>query len=96
MKRLLADPFRLRPLWLACGAIFAIAPKCLLCVLAYAGAGAALGIGGPEICGAANGEPRFWVFALIACGAMAGFFAFQTCRRRRPSKLEDGLPLDSH
>ena len=37
-------------------ALLALTPKCLLCVLAYAGLGAMLGLGGPEICGASGGH----------------------------------------
>jgi len=43
----LRRPFRS----LAPVALFALVPKCAVCVLAYAGVGAALGLGGPEICG---------------------------------------------
>ena len=96
MKRWLAEPIRRRPLGLACAAIVAIAPKCLLCVLAYAGAGAAFGIGGPEICGGTNAASRGWAFALVACVAVAGVFAFQACRQRRASKLEAAPPLGSN
>lgn len=31
-----------------------VAPKCALCLLAYAGLGTAFGLGGPELCGAAE------------------------------------------
>ena len=37
--------------WLAGLALMVAVPKCFLCVLAYAGLGAALGLGGPELCG---------------------------------------------
>lgn len=33
--------------WLIPAALFALVPKCVLCVLAFAGIGAALGLGGP-------------------------------------------------
>jgi len=33
------------------------APKCLLCAAAYAGLGAALGLGGREMCGASANVP---------------------------------------
>ena len=46
---------RRRPFgWLATGALLAFAPKCLLCLLAYMGLGAALGLGGP-----CTGRPGF-------------------------------------
>ena len=53
MFRLLTETFRRPILPLASAAAFALAPKCAFCVLAYAGIGTALGLSGPEICGAA-------------------------------------------
>lgn len=38
--------------WLVPLSLLALAPKCVLCVIAYAGLGAALGAGGAELCGA--------------------------------------------
>lgn len=40
--------------WTSAAALFALAPKCLACLAAYAGLGAALGakLAGPELCGA--------------------------------------------
>ncbi len=38
--------------WLVPAALLALVPKCVLCVLAYTGLGVALGLGGPELCGA--------------------------------------------
>ncbi|HEY5079522.1 MAG TPA: hypothetical protein VII43_06725, partial [Opitutaceae bacterium] len=38
--------------WLLAAGALALTPKCLFCVLAYAGLGAALGLGGPQMCGA--------------------------------------------
>ncbi len=38
-------------------ALFALAPKCLLCAVAYTGLGAWLGLGGPELCGAPPTAP---------------------------------------
>jgi hypothetical protein len=75
MPRWLADiPRRpLRPL--ASVAAVALAPKCALCVLAYAGVGAALGLRGQEICGAAAGTGSPWRLSLsllalaLACAA---------------------------
>jgi hypothetical protein len=46
--------------WLCPAALLALAPKCLLCVLAYAGLGAAFKLGGREICGAPNESPLSW------------------------------------
>jgi hypothetical protein len=50
-------------------ALLAVAPKCLLCVLAYAGVGASLGLGGREWCGAPAGESTFWLALLAWVGA---------------------------
>ncbi len=50
----LAELFRRRSGWLTGAAFLALAPKCLLCLAAYAGLGAAVGLGGPEPCGAAD------------------------------------------
>ena len=58
--------------WLWPAALLALAPKCLLCVLAYAGLGASLGLGGPEICGASAGSPITWASALAWLGAAGG------------------------
>jgi hypothetical protein len=53
LRRVRAHPVR----WALPAAGLALAPKCLLCLAAYAGAGALLGLQGPEICG---GTPRGW------------------------------------
>jgi hypothetical protein len=56
----------------------ALAPKCLLCVAAYAGLGAALGLGSREMCGPPAGSTGAWASplgllgaALIVFGALA-------------------------
>ncbi len=54
--------------WLAPAALLVLAPKCVLCLLAYAGVGAALRFGGPEICGAGNPVPLSTAGWLIVCG----------------------------
>lgn len=65
------DHWRRTIRWLSAGAIFAVVPKCFLCLAAYAGFGTLLGIkAAPEICGAAagfTGTPFFWltVFAML-------------------------------
>lgn len=58
--------------WLLPALLFAAAPKCLLCVLAYAGIGTALGLGGPEICGGALGAPDAWASTLAWLGGALG------------------------
>jgi hypothetical protein len=67
--------------WLIPAALLALAPKCVLCVLAYAGLGAALGLGGPELCGATNGATISWVW-LPVLGAAVGITTFLA----RPAK----------
>jgi hypothetical protein len=51
MSPRLTEVFR-RP-WrgLAALALLAFAPKCIVCLAVYAGLGAVLGLGGPELCG---------------------------------------------
>lgn len=44
--------FERRRRWLAPAALLVLVPKCGLCVLAYTGLGALLGLGGPELCSA--------------------------------------------
>lgn len=63
-------------------ALLALAPKCVVCLAAYVGLGALLGLGGPEICGA----PADWTTVLAACGVAIGLGALglrAACRRRR-------------
>jgi len=76
--------------WLWPAAMLALTPKCLLCVLAYAGLGAALGLGGPEICGAPAGSPGSWVSLLAWFGGAGGLGAFgflASCRRMRSARM---------
>lgn len=61
--------------WLLPTALFALTPKCLLCVAAYAGLGAALGLGGPEICGASAGSRDSWASSLAWLGVAVGLGA---------------------
>lgn len=75
-----ADVLRRTRGWLIPAALLALAPKCVLCLLAYAGAGAALGLGGPELCGAAAGPAGQWLWLLAGAGAVLGLVAW---RRRR-------------
>jgi hypothetical protein len=67
-------------------AALALTPKCLLCVLAYAGLGASLGIGGPEICGAASGSHAFWASShtwLGFAGGLGTLGFLASCRQVR-------------
>ena len=72
-------------LWLLPAAL-AFAPKCLLCVLAYAGLGAALGLGGREWCGApAAGSSAVGATSLAWLGvaSILGMVGFLANRRHR-------------
>ena len=62
-------------------AALAFAPKCALCVLGYAGLGAALGLTGPELCGAPAGPALTWSWSLAAALAAAGWLVQRWCRR---------------
>jgi hypothetical protein len=71
-------PARRAPRWLIAGALLAVVPKCALCLLAYAGLGAAAGLGRPEMCGAdldTNGHALLGLAALAATLALAGWVA---------------------
>lgn len=79
--------------WLLPAALLALVPKCLLCLLAYAGLGTALGFGGPEMCGASSGSPASWASSLAWCGGALGviaLFAAARCRRSAPLDETNG------
>lgn len=70
-KRLLAK--------LAALTAVALAPKCLLCGLAYAGL---LGVGRAELCGATPADTwPHYIPAILGMLAAAGFVVHQTIRR---------------
>jgi hypothetical protein len=74
--------------WFLPTALFALMPKCLLCVVAYAGLGAALGLGRSEICGASAGSPATWASSIAWLGVASGLGTFgflASCRRVRPA-----------
>lgn len=76
--------------WLIPAALLALTPKCVLCVLAYAGLGTALGLGGPELCGATTASPATWASSLAWLGGAGGLGAVglrALCRCRRPTAL---------
>jgi hypothetical protein len=75
----LSERLRRRCRWLIPAALLALTPKCILCVLAYAGLGAALGTGGLEICGAPADPAGNWPWLVPALGMAAGVVAL--CRR---------------
>ena len=71
--------------WLLPAALIALTPKCVLCVLAYAGLGAAFGLGGPEICGTTAGSTEgdsIWL-PLIAV-MVAVVFGFSRLVKKAP------------
>ncbi len=83
---------RRRVRWSAPLALLALAPKCFLCVASYAGLGALLGLGGPELCGAPAGSPGSWASSLAPLGAaLAGVAVFAAIRRRHALRLERQL-----
>jgi len=61
--------------WLIPAALLALAPKCVLCLLAYAGLGAALGLGGPELCGGTSSPTGPWAAGLGVLAGTAGLGA---------------------
>src|ERR1035438_1651125 len=82
LTEILRRPFR--PL--ASVALLTLAPKCVVCVLAYAGIGAVLGLRGPEICGATVGSRGSWVSPLAVFGValgIVGLLASLGSRRHR-------------
>ncbi len=69
--------------WVFPAALLALTPKCILCLLAYVGLGAVLGIRAPELCGATSG-PRDMGWLWIAVpGAAMGFAGWACVARRR-------------
>ena len=75
--------------WVVPAAVLALAPKCILCVLAYAGLGAALGLGGRELCGASGDAAGRWATWLPALGAAVGVAGFLVPWAKRV-KTRDG------
>ncbi len=67
--------------WLIPAALLALTPKCALCLLAYAGLGSLLGIGGPELCGEPNSAPGHW--ALLTVSGVILFGVVRILRRLR-------------
>ena len=79
-------PDRPRPWrrWLLPSAGAILAPKCVVCLAAYAGLGTAWGLGGPELCGVTNSSPD--LDAVLPWGAALAFvsLAWQFSRCSRP------------
>ena len=87
--------------WLGGGALLALAPKCLVCLAAYAGVGALFGVrlGGPELCGAAAGPSGGTVVALAVAGAAGGGLVWRRVRRMlrvRNATVAPQANLDCH
>ncbi len=83
-SRRLAEVLRRGSRWSAPAALALLAPKCLVCVAAYAGLGAALGLGGREMCGAAAASPGAWASPLgFLAAAFAALGLLAGLRRRR-------------
>lgn len=70
--------------WLLPAALFAVAPKCLLCLFAYAGLGAALGLGRPELCGARDASSAFPL--LLGIVGAGGFLLHRVANRFLPNR----------
>lgn len=67
--------------WLVPAAAIALAPKCLLCIVAYAGLGSALGLGSAELCGAPAASSHAWLILLgVSLLCSAGWLAFVRAR----------------
>ena len=77
--------FRRRPVRaLVSVGLLALTPKCGVCLLAYAGLGALIGLRGPEICGAA-GPPRvsgIWPLTLLPVALGIFGWLMGPCLRR--------------
>jgi hypothetical protein len=83
-----ADRLRRAARWLAAGAWVGLAPKCGLCVMAYLGAGAALGLKVPEFCGPPDHPAHGWSLGFLALATALGVVGFgrpaiRLLRRRR-------------
>ena len=82
--------------WLVSGAALALAPKCLLCLAVYAGAGAALGLGGPELCGATAPAAGTWPHGMLpVLGVALGLGGFIARRPRQPRVTKLGIGCSS-
>jgi hypothetical protein len=70
--------------WLLPAALLALTPKCVLCVLAYAGLGGALGLVGPELCGGPGGSSVSWptTFAWLGVAGVLSATGFLASWRR--------------
>jgi hypothetical protein len=69
--------------WLSGAALFALAPKCLLCLAAYTGLAAAFGwkIAGPERCGSVTGDAFAWWWLALIPGVLLSFVGLRQVAR---------------
>lgn len=75
MRSWRAESLLRRTRWLGPTALLALAPKCVLCLAAYAGLGSALGVGGRELCGGDSRRAFTGGLIAIALVAMLGLAA---------------------
>jgi len=79
MSKLPAPFERIRRMrgWLIPTALLALAPKCVLCLAAYAGMGVFLGFDGPEICGRTNNATSnaIWILGFVLAVVGTTLFA---------------------
>lgn len=84
--------------WLLPAALIALLPKCVLCLLAYFGAGTALGIGASAWCRATDDAPVSWHAVLALCGVgiffVSGAIGFVASYRRERRRTPPFLPLE--
>lgn len=73
-----------RFLGLAGVTLFALAPKCVLCLAAYAGLGALVGLRfAPDVCGAHPASPTPALLGLALLGASLALWTWRRVRHRR-------------
>jgi hypothetical protein len=83
-----------RARWLLPAALLALTPKCVLCVLAYAGLGTALGLGGPELCGVAGDSSLSWATVLAWFGVAGALGVIGNRRFSTHATAKDKMPMN--
>ncbi len=76
--------------WIGPAALLAVVPKCAFCVLAYSGLATALGLGGPELCGArsdASGNLAGWLIPSALAASWVGLRAGLESRPPAPAPV---------
>ena len=86
MRPPLSDSLRRLRGWLIPAALLALTPKCVLCLLAYAGMGGALGLSGPELCGATDGPTGYGLPVVL--GAALGSAGLAVAAWRRQAAID--------